>query len=51
MPGRLGGDLTRGIAGGDRVRFVVVPGGHMVYARDDGRLALHNAAERMIAGQ
>ncbi len=38
-------------AGGDRVRFVVMAAGHMVYARDDSRVALRQQAEHMIEGQ
>ncbi|HEX4261538.1 MAG TPA: peptidase S10 [Acetobacteraceae bacterium] len=44
-------DTIPGPAGGDRVRFVVLPGGHMVYVRDDGRMALRDAAGQMIGGQ
>ncbi len=38
-------------AGGDRVRFVVMPAGHMIYARDDSRVALRNEAEHLIEGR
>jgi carboxypeptidase C (cathepsin A) len=32
----------------DRIRLLVLPGGHMVYTRDGSRRALHDAAEALV---
>jgi carboxypeptidase C (cathepsin A) len=34
-------------AGGDRLRLIVLPGGHMFYSRDESRVALRDAARAM----
>jgi carboxypeptidase C (cathepsin A) len=34
-------------AGGDRLRLIVLRGGHMFYSRDESRLALRDAARAM----
>ena len=44
-------DTIAQTAGGDRVRFVVMPTGHMIYTRDESRAALRDAAEHLIEGQ
>jgi carboxypeptidase C (cathepsin A) len=36
-------------AGGDRLRLIVLPGGHMFYTRDDSRAALRDAARHLYA--
>ena len=36
-------DQIEPAAGGDRVRLMVLPGGHMFYSRDESRLALRDA--------
>lgn len=36
-------------AGGDRLRLIVLPGGHMFYSRDESRVALRDAARAMYA--
>jgi carboxypeptidase C (cathepsin A) len=36
-------------AGGDRLRLIVLPGGHMFYSRDDSRAALRDAARALYA--
>jgi carboxypeptidase C (cathepsin A) len=36
-------------AGGDRLRLIVLPGGHMFYSRDESRGALHEAARVMYS--
>lgn len=38
-------------AGGDRVRFVAYPGGHMVYTVDASRAALREEVQAMILGR
>ncbi|RYB03122.1 S10 family peptidase [Lichenibacterium ramalinae] len=37
-------------AGGDRVRLVTLPGGHMFYSRDESRAAFRAEAARLIGG-
>jgi carboxypeptidase C (cathepsin A) len=34
-----------------RVRFAVVPGGHMFYSRDESRAALRDAGRDLIEGR
>jgi carboxypeptidase C (cathepsin A) len=36
-------------AGGDRLRLIVLPGGHMFYSRDESRVALRDAARVMYS--
>jgi carboxypeptidase C (cathepsin A) len=36
-------------AGGDRLRLIVLPGGHMFYSRDESRVALRDAARAMYS--
>jgi hypothetical protein len=36
-------------AGGDRLRLIALPGGHMFYSRDESRAALREAARAMYA--
>ncbi len=35
----------------DRLRLAVYGGGHMVYAKDQSRIALHNEARKLISGE
>jgi carboxypeptidase C (cathepsin A) len=36
-------------AGGDRLRLIVLPGGHMFYSRDESRVALRDAARGLYS--
>jgi carboxypeptidase C (cathepsin A) len=38
-------------AGGDRIRMIVLPGGHMFYTEDASRASFRAAAERMYEGR
>jgi carboxypeptidase C (cathepsin A) len=42
-------DVMESGAGGDRLRLMVLPGGHMFYSRDESRAALRDAVRAMIA--
>jgi hypothetical protein len=35
-------------SGGDRVRLVTFPGGHMFYSRDDSRAGLRSEAAKLM---
>ena len=41
-------DQIPGAAGGDRIRFLAYPGGHMFYAVDASRAALREEARAIV---
>jgi carboxypeptidase C (cathepsin A) len=44
-------DLDPPVGAPDRIGFLALPGGHMVYAVDSSRAALRDAARKMISNE
>ena len=44
-------DQLPATAGGDRIRFLTYPGGHMFYALDGSRVALREEARWLLEGR